>query len=87
LELRLAAIEYFLGNLAAMFYRERGLTTGTVEAMHQRWLDGVRIVTFPGDHPAVSDLLSAEFELALSSLLHGVREIWETAKTPPKPQG
>jgi hypothetical protein len=64
-EMRLYALECLVCQLYALIYRV--LPAGAPELTQKAWRDGARKQTF-GKDPALSDLLSAELEIALDRL-------------------
>lgn len=81
LEVRLGAIEYLLSKVyVSLLATGGGLTPAKFDAFKADFLGGIQKQTFPGIDPALSDLASAEWELALERLLTMQKEILEQAQ-------
>jgi hypothetical protein len=68
-EMRLWALEVLVTNVFAMLCALDPDPEELAAKIRQQMLEGARQRGFPGYDPAQSDLLSAEFEAALSRLL------------------
>jgi len=77
-EMRFSAIEYLLCEMSAKFYITLGGNLEKIEAMQAEMLEKAKARTFPGLPAEWSDLASAEFEDALSTLLRKQREVFQS---------
>jgi hypothetical protein len=74
-EARLIAIEYLLMNLYKFLYRTLNHSPEKILAGHQMAREMLRQQTFPGFDAAESDLLSAEVQASVETLLGGIEEM------------
>lgn len=79
-EMRLWALECIVCQLYAILYKT--LPPGFSELTFKAVIDGARKNTFPGVDPALSDLYSAELEVALTRLVMMQREYMAAADKP-----
>ena len=75
LEMRLSALEYMICKLYATGLVSSGLSDEQIKTAHQKFSDGAKQQTFPDLAPAMSDLVSGEWEQAVGRLLNAQREM------------
>jgi hypothetical protein len=74
-ECRLYAIEWAVSILFATSFKQMGAAgPAMLDQVRQQALEGARKKTFPNLDPAMSDLLSAELEIAVNRLLGMAKE-------------
>lgn len=80
LQVRLEAIEHLLANLYVMIYRASRLTDEEIIRGHDQLRQATRTRPIGGPEPAVSDLLTAEFEAAVEALLAEISALHSAAQ-------
>lgn len=81
-ECRLYAVEWLASLLLAAQFRETGgAGPSLLEETRQQALESARLKTFPSVDPAMSDLISAELELAVDRLLGMAKEFLAKASS------
>jgi hypothetical protein len=80
-EARIMAHEHVVCQLSLLLYRL--LPPGSASVMHQGTKASAQRLTFPGLDPALSDLFSAELELALDRLAGMQNRLSESAQSQP----
>lgn len=69
LEMRLSALEFFISKLHAAHIAVMNLTSAEIDEKFKSLRDEAGKQRFPGFDPAMSDLISAEWEAAIARLL------------------
>jgi len=72
LEARLAAIEYMVCNLYAVFHRFRGSTPSFILQAHESAREKLRSMTIPGLDPAQSDMAAANMQEHVERMLAAI---------------
>ena len=75
LEMRLSAIEYMITKMYAAFLVASNASEEKINAAFSDLLAGASAQKFPGFDPAQSDLVSAEWALAVERLLNAQKEM------------
>ena len=75
LEMRLSAIEYLLCKMYITLIAATGQSDEQIEQAFDEFVAGTRQQLFPGFDPAQSDLISAEWEEAVTRLIACQREM------------
>lgn len=69
LEARLTAIEYILSDLFVKWYMLNNATNAQIKQAHEQAVHRLKLETFPGIDPSMSDAFAAELEEAVSEIL------------------
>lgn len=78
---RIAVLEFLVAHLFNMIYGKEGLTLEQIREEHRKAKNLMRRHTNPGFDPAESDLITAEMETALESVLEMTEQIFERYST------
>jgi hypothetical protein len=88
LQARIAVLEYLLAQLFRTMYATSGLNMDQIKEQHRKVREILRLQTNPGYDAAMSDLITAEMEIALDHVLEMIEQLWQCYPKPTaKPEG
>jgi hypothetical protein len=79
---RISALEYLVCHLQTKLFRIIGAEPDRIRNANDQCLENLRTITIPGIDPAWSDMLAAELQDAVRSILRGIEETMGMPKRP-----